>query len=240
MNCQKLAAHCGDGIKNGNEYCDLGKKNGEYGSGCSWDCKDAGPRCGDSTVQSNEQCDGNSESTSSAIGTLGACVKDSSGYDTQRTSTCSSNCTWGAWGSCAAKGSCGDGVKNGSEECDDGNAINTDACTTSCKNSYCGDGYVYSVKEMCDEGSKNGTACTANYGLTCNYCNYNCTYAAVTGPYCGDGVKNGGEECDGKDYASKTCKDYNLKNPTETALKIEVNGLSCDTSCKINTSKCIK
>lgn len=38
-------------------------------------------------------------------------------------------------------GICGDGIKQDNEECDDGNKINDDSCTNSCK---CGPGFVFS------------------------------------------------------------------------------------------------
>ena len=38
---------------------------------------------------------------------------------------------------------CGDGfVLAGAEQCDDGNASNTDACVSGCFISFCGDGFV--------------------------------------------------------------------------------------------------
>jgi cysteine-rich repeat protein len=52
---------------------------------------------------------------------------------------------------------CGDGkVETGKEACDDGNAINTDACTNACKVAVCGDGIVWDQHEGCDEGKRNG------------------------------------------------------------------------------------
>lgn len=51
---------------------------------------------------------------------------------------------------------CGDGVVQTGEECDDANSVNEDACTNMCKNAVCGDGYIQSGEE-CD----GGTECTA-------------------------------------------------------------------------------
>jgi MYXO-CTERM domain-containing protein len=46
---------------------------------------------------------------------------------------------------------CGDGVRNGSEECDDGNAATDDDCTNQCRIAFCGDGVVNNG-ETCDNG----------------------------------------------------------------------------------------
>ena len=75
--CTGSGAYCGDGRLAGAEECDLGDAehracmlydrgicilyapmNGDYASGCSWDCRIGGPRCGDTIVQSVEQCEG--------------------------------------------------------------------------------------------------------------------------------------------------------------------------------------
>lgn len=48
--------------------------------------------------------------------------------------------------------SCGNGVWEQGELCDDGNSENTDACTNSCSIATCGDGFVWSGNEDCDDG----------------------------------------------------------------------------------------
>ncbi len=83
--------------------------------------------------------------------------------------------------------SCGDGVLDDGEECDDG-ADNSEsgACTPLCTAAACGDGYVWSGQEECDDGADNG-----EYG----YCLGDCS---GPGPRCGDGViqEEFEEECD--------------------------------------------
>lgn len=76
---------------------------------------------------------------------------------------------------------CGDAKVAPSEECDDGNAENTDACVD-CRLAECGDGYVWASVEVCDDGNSiSGDGCDAD-------CNKE--------PVCGDGFLDTGEECD--------------------------------------------
>lgn len=59
--------------------------------------------------------------------------------------------------------SCGNGTTETSlgEECDDGNADNTDSCTNSCKAPACGDSFIQE-EEMCDDGNTtDGDGCSA-------------------------------------------------------------------------------
>ncbi|OXB75002.1 UNVERIFIED_CONTAM: hypothetical protein H355_011658 [Colinus virginianus] len=44
---------------------------------------------------------------------------------------------------------CGDGIVQDGEECDDGNAVVTDDCIR-CRRAYCGDGYRHEGVEDCD------------------------------------------------------------------------------------------
>jgi cysteine-rich repeat protein len=76
---------------------------------------------------------------------------------------------------------CGDGVVDLGETCDDGNMINTDACTNACEEAACGDGIFHEGVEECDDGNtSNSDDCTA----------------ICTIPACGDGIISTDEECD--------------------------------------------
>ncbi len=84
---------------------------------------------------------------------------------------------------------CGDGAVQRGEECDDGNANNSDACLNTCSKAKCGDGLVYGGVEQCDTSGASAQ------------CNGNCTVSK-----CGDGVANpaAGEDCD-TGVASGSC-----------------------------------
>ncbi len=87
---------------------------------------------------------------------------------------------------------CGDGVVNGTESCDNGTANSDTAyggCTTKCTwGPYCGDGHVDNPPEECDDGVNN-----AKYGATTG-----CMPGCRLPHYCGDGHVDSlfGEECD--------------------------------------------
>ncbi len=61
---------------------------------------------------------------------------------------------------CAPPAVCGNGVVEAGEVCDDGNADEYDACTTTCKVPGCGDG-ILQLGEACDDGNTDpGDGCT--------------------------------------------------------------------------------
>lgn len=67
---------------------------------------------------------------------------------------------------CDAEYMCGDGVVDPDEACDDGNAIDGDACSSACQvEPACGDGTL-DAEEACDDGNlTNGDGCSA----TCEF-----------------------------------------------------------------------
>lgn len=89
--------------------------------------------------------------------------------------------------------SCGDGLVQGTEECDDANDQNDDECLSNCSKPRCGDGIV-SGGEECDEDDGNSPT---------GACKPNCQKY-----FCGNRVQEGGEECDdGNDDNADGCTD---------------------------------
>jgi cysteine-rich repeat protein len=94
---------------------------------------------------------------------------------------------------------CGDGLSDAREQCDDGNTDDGDACISGCVRARCGDGFTFAGTESCDDGNLVDTdACRT-------------TCAAAT---CGDGVVRAGvEDCDdGNTMGGDACPaDCNLR-----------------------------
>ena len=119
---------------------------------------------------------------------------------------------------------CGDGVKEGTEECDDGNDIAGDGCEPGCVvTAVCGNGTVESG-EVCDDGNTdNGDMCSAD-----------CSEVTVQ-PVCGNGTTEGDEQCDdGNDVAGDGCEvDCTITPPECGNGKVEGDE-ACDDGNKVN------
>jgi cysteine-rich repeat protein len=62
---------------------------------------------------------------------------------------------------------CGDGIAECSEDCDDGNQIEGDGCDSTCEQADCGDGALQPGEE-CDDGNLvDGDGCEATCEFTC-------------------------------------------------------------------------
>jgi len=105
---------------------------------------------------------------------------------------------------CYSYPTCGDGILEEGEWCDDGimnSDLQPDACRSNCRWPYCGDS-VIDTGEDCDDGSSNAD-------FTPDHCRADCTL-----PYCGDGVVDTGhgEECDeganNSDEQGATCSKH--------------------------------
>lgn len=61
---------------------------------------------------------------------------------------------------------CGDGTRNGAEECDDGNASNADACSNTCLVlDGCDDGNIDAAEQCDDNNVVSGDGCSATCQL---------------------------------------------------------------------------
>lgn len=221
LSCTGLASHCGDNIvTKPYEQCDGNTEKTAKGlcsdqsTPCSTnaDCP-SGQSCTTEACPLIHVCTG----ASAASGLNGTPCDSSTGraacmaaggtcsteaYQTERTRTCfPMTCSWAGWTVCQFPQTCGNGIKEGAEACDDGNQDNSDGCTTSCKRNSCGDGYQYKGVEECDMGTQNGQGCSvsAEYGSTCTSCSPSCRFQLTQGGFCGDTIKNPGssEQCDG-------------------------------------------
>jgi cysteine-rich repeat protein len=87
--------------------------------------------------------------------------------------------------------SCGNGMVEPGEECDDGNTVDTDACPNSCIAASCGDGVAWDGVEACDDGNTVDT----------DACLSSCIAAS-----CGDRVVwDGVETCDDGNTSTEAC-----------------------------------
>lgn len=129
---------------------------------------------------------------------------------------------------------CGDGKIDLGEVCDDGNNIDTDSCTSSCRLAVCGDGYVQSGVETCDDANRNsGDGCSSS----CE---------SEVSNLCGNGQIDGQEECDeglqngreGSGCSSVCVRTYfcgnNLVEAPETCDDGNTEaGDGCDANCRV-------
>jgi hypothetical protein len=149
----------------------------------------------------------------------------------------------------SATGECGDGVASGDEPCDgedfagqscadfgfeEGILICNPECdllTEGCRT--CGDG-MRSMAEICDGADVGGETCQSQgYGGGTLACATDCNALVTDGctplASCGDGTRNGSEQCDGNDLAGSNCE----------SLGFDSGVLSCNAgACTFNTQQC--
>lgn len=264
FSCTGPAGYCGNTKIEGPESCDGGTQSTDKAL-CSWSqtpCSTA------SDCPSGESCGGSSETNACAptrvcVGGTNSsvvgkpCTDDTScsasgatcssqTVPTKRSRSCgvssdyNNACQWDhQWGSCLPSQSCGNGIQEGAEQCDDGNQDDTDGCTKACLKNVCGDSHLYTGVEECDNGTSNGSAvCSAEYGSTCPTCSKSCKIQLTQGGFCGDGIVNTGssEQCDGNATvkSSITCQalGYDYMAPAGGACSNDPTKLcSTNTDC---------
>ena len=228
------AAVCGDGIVEGTEECDTGAMNGT-GTGCSssctWDCLATDPT---RNCTSKDACVAN--------GTCGATHVCTAGAALAQGASCGTNLYCVA-NNCVAP-SCGDGVVEGNEECDDGNTTNGDGCDNDCKftclstdptrdcasTNVCVAMGTCGTTHVCTAGAavSNGTACTGGMceSGTCTVasCVNAAKCAACTTGFCNGGGATG--TCN-----ASTCGD-GCVDPSKGEQCDPPNGTTCSATCQ--------
>lgn len=207
---------CGDGIIQPGEECEGADLNGQsceslgFTGGtlaCDANCLLDKTQCftivcGDGVIEGAEECEGadlNGQSCES-LGFSGG------------TLTCDPNCLFDK--SQCFSISCGDGVLNGDEECDCGQQ------GSQCTAEQLG-GATCSQFAAPQNGNYHGGNLACGSPQSCTYNKSGCTY-------CGDGVRNGPEACEGGDLGGQTCQSLGYYGGT----------LSCNANCTHNTGGC--
>jgi cysteine-rich repeat protein len=202
----KSKESCGDGVLNtdAGEVCDDG--NTIDGDGCSADCKSLetcgngivdtakGEVCDDGNTHAGKCGDGHGCDTTADCtdGTL--CTPDGCSGDCKSNETCGNGikdlgevcddggAAGGCEDDCQHGVGCGNGVLDPGEQCDDGNLTDTDDCTSGCKINVCGDGVIDLTGITHHETCDRGANGVA---VETSDCNIDCTT-----PTCGDGKVN--------------------------------------------------
>ncbi|MBL4817708.1 MAG: DUF4215 domain-containing protein [Deltaproteobacteria bacterium] len=229
--CNTTNTLCGNGIVDLGEECDTVTES----KTCNADC--TRPRCGDRIVNrpAGEHCDAGEITNSSYCLTNCKWARCGDGFlrvgieecDTGGFSaTCNNDCTLTK---------CGDGILNtaAGEQCDDGNTVSGDGCSSTCQlEGTCGNGCVEAGEE-CDLGSNNSAT---------GYCTSNCKLSS-----CGDKLVNPAyEECDDgntdntdgclNDCRKASCGDGVVQFGVEQCdYGISNNTGYCNSNCKLNT-----
>ena len=179
---EECGPYCGDGRidEELEEECDDGNAKG--GDGCSadckleegWSCAKPGVRCtatacGDGLVAGDEQCDDGGDQDGD--GCSSSCILELAAPDERDGWMCPEP------GKPCVRTTCGNGVREGSEQCDDGNNDMGDGCSPFCRKepvcppgggpctSACGDGVLLPIDKAngqeCDDGNTvSGDGCS--------------------------------------------------------------------------------
>ncbi len=171
---QCVSSSCGDGYINkaADEECEDGNEvDGDGCTQCRLDCKS------DSDCDDGESCNGSEAcDTSSHVCLPAAPAAD--GTACQLSGGAEGACNGGV----CVKAGCGNGVKDGSEQCDDGNQTNGDGCENDCtwscqSDADCDDNNPCTGAETCDKSDPKKPICKPGVAVSCTSSKPGCTGA---------------------------------------------------------------
>jgi cysteine-rich repeat protein len=143
-------------------------------------------------------------------------------------------------GNDTGSGTCGDGVLDVGEQCDDG-SNNSDsvpgACRTDCRDHFCGDGVV-DTDEVCDGEELDGQDC-AYQGFTAGalVCADDCSkFDTSECSFCGNDQAEGESDTD-PNY--ETCDGVELREQTCLTIAYTTGILACNASCGWDITGCV-
>lgn len=150
------------------------------------------------------------------------CKRDCLRYPAGRNrDSCISSCDRSA----SCKAMCGNGRVEGKEECDDGNRVDTDTCSNTCKTRrpVCGNRKLEATEECDDGNTVAGDGCSAR---------------CLKEPVCGNGKKEAGEACDdGNTRNGDGCTSKCVVEPKCGNAKLET-GEQCDDGNVVSNDGC--
>jgi cysteine-rich repeat protein len=153
---------------------------------------------------------------------------------------------------------CGDSTVSPNEECDDGNTVSGDGCSSTCTLEICGNGRI-DFGEQCDDGNTlsgdgcsptchlevcgnqildPGEACDDGNLASGDGCDSNCTETAcgngivTTGEQCDDGNEIAGDGCE-PDCTETSCGNGTLTPPEQCDDGNLLSGDGCDSNCTL-------
>ncbi len=124
--------------------------------------------------------------------------------------------------------SCGDGVINGNEVCDDGAREGGDGCSADCmSDESCGNGITDDVVgEECDCGDGSGAITAGCIGANSETAGATCRTSCVA--HCGDSELNSSEQCEPDVLIAETCVD----------LGFDLGAIACGQLCQLDFQSC--